>query len=214
MDADMELSVTKFVEIVFEAIPGTLLQTFKLLQSGGDGEAINKVALGSVLISALTTGFSCAIISFDWDADPARRKAEPGFYGYIPDSAGRRTAIFFCMAINGALLLLARSTSTALLALVGQKWVLLYYVADMVLYLGYKILRRDFWHWVPLEGFIGVAQSFVVRVCVKTIADFTGVLQLRAPGEVGGAWFTMNLVRRNPDAVALALTNSTSARRS
>jgi hypothetical protein len=79
------------------------------------------VALGSIVMSACTTGFTAATISFDFDVSPQRRRDEPAFYGYIPDSAGRRTAIFFCMIMNGALLLLLRSLSTALLLLVDGR---------------------------------------------------------------------------------------------
>ena len=75
----------------------------------------SKAALASIVVSACTTGFTAATISFDFDVSPQRRRDEPAFYGYIPDSAGRRTAIFFCMIMNGALLLLLRSLSTALL---------------------------------------------------------------------------------------------------
>jgi hypothetical protein len=80
--------------------------------------AYSKVALGSIIVSACTTGFTAATISFDFDVSPHRRRDEPAFYGYIPDSAGRRTAIFLCMIMNGALLLLLRSLSTALLLMV------------------------------------------------------------------------------------------------
>jgi hypothetical protein len=62
-----------------------------------------------------------ATISFDFDVNPQRRREEPGFYGYIPDSAGRRTGIFLCMIVNGALLLLLRSASTALLVIVDGR---------------------------------------------------------------------------------------------
>ena len=72
-------------------------------------------------MSACTTGFTAATISFDFDVSPRRRRGEPEFYGYIPDSAGRRTAIFFCMITHGALLLLLRSFSTALLAMVDMR---------------------------------------------------------------------------------------------
>ena len=79
------------------------------------------MALGSIIMSACTTGFTAATISFDFDVSPQRRRDEPAFYGYIPDSAGRRTAIFFCMIMNGALLLLLRSFSTALLLMVDVR---------------------------------------------------------------------------------------------
>ena len=81
----------------------------------------SKTALGSIIVSACTTGFTAATISFDFDVAPQRRRDEPDFYGYIPDSAGRRTAIFFCMIMNGTLLLLLRSLSTALLAMVNWR---------------------------------------------------------------------------------------------
>ena len=81
----------------------------------------SKAALGSIILSACTTGFTAATISFDFDVAPQRRRDEPAFYGYIPDSAGGRTAIFLCMIMNGALLLLLRSLSTALLAMVNGR---------------------------------------------------------------------------------------------
>jgi hypothetical protein len=136
------------------------------------------------------------VISFDFDVSPQRRRDEPAFYGYIPDSAGRRTAIFFCMIMNGALLLLVRSVSTALLAMAGWRWIVGYLVGDMGLYFAYKLLRRDFWHWVPLEGALSVAESVVERFLVKVIVDYTGVIQFRGPGELGGVAWTGAMVRR------------------
>jgi hypothetical protein len=111
------------------------------------------------------------------------------------------------MIINGALLLLVRSVSMALLAMVGGQWVLVYLASDMGLYFMYKILRRDFWHWVPLEGAANVVGSAAERLVVKILVDFTGVLQFRGAGEMGGAWFTTDLVRaREPGPIgALAL---------
>jgi hypothetical protein len=99
------------------------------------------------------------------------------------------------MIMNGALLLLLRSLSIALLAMVGGQWVLYYVTADMGLYFMYKLLRRDAWHWVPLEGAASVLQSFLLRFFVKILVDFTGVIQFRAAGEMGGAAFTLSMVR-------------------
>jgi hypothetical protein len=99
------------------------------------------------------------------------------------------------MIINGALLLLVRSVSMALLAMVGGQWLLVYLVSDMGLYFAYKILRRDLWHWVPLQGAASVVQSVLERLVVKVLVDFTGVIQFRAAGEMGGSYFTFNMVR-------------------
>jgi hypothetical protein len=130
-----------------------------------------------------------------FDVSPQRRRDEPDFYGYIPDSAGKRTLIFGCMIVNGALLLLVRSVSIALLAIVGGRWVLLYLMSDLGLYFSYKILRRDLWHWVPLEGAASVVESVLERLIAKVLVDFTGVVQFRGAGEMGGIYFTLNTVR-------------------
>jgi hypothetical protein len=106
------------------------------------------------------------------------------------------------MIINGALLLLARSVSMALLAIMGGQWVLVYLVSDMGLYFVYKILRRDLWHWIPLKGAASVVESVLERLVVKVLVDFTGVLQFRGAGEMGGMYFTLNMVRARELRVA------------
>jgi hypothetical protein len=99
-----------------------MLQLTALIREATKNEGeMSKVALASILVSACTTGFTAATISFDFDVNPQHRRDDPAFYGYIPDSAGGRTAIFFCMITNGALLLLLRSLSTALLAMVNGR---------------------------------------------------------------------------------------------
>ncbi|GMI38047.1 hypothetical protein TeGR_g2496 [Tetraparma gracilis] len=187
---DAELVVTRGVEMAMESIPGSILQVKTLMQA----ETFSKVALASIIVSALTTGFSAATISFDFDVSPQRRRDEPDFYGYIPDAASSRTLIFGCMIVNGALLLLVRSVSMALLAIVGGQWVLVYLVSDMGLYFTYKILRRDLWHWMPLEGAASVVESVLERLIAKVLVDFTGVLQFRGAGELGGCYFTFNMI--------------------
>jgi hypothetical protein len=129
-----------------------------------------------------------------FDVSPLRRRDEPTFYGYIPDSAGRRTTIFFCMIVNGALLLLLRSVSTALLTMAGGKLVPIYIASDMGLYFVYKALRRDLYHWVPFEGAAGIVESVIERAVVKVLVDYTGVVHFRGAGEMGGCYFTFNMV--------------------
>jgi hypothetical protein len=104
------------------------------------------------------------------------------------------------MIMNGALLLLVRSVSMALLAMVGGQWVLVYLVSDMSLYFVYKLLRRDLWHWVALEGAASVVESVLERLIVKVLVDFTGVIQFRGAAEMGGIFFTLNMVRASERA--------------
>ena len=61
VDAKTELVITKCIEMVCESIPGCVLQMFVLMKAG----TVSKAAVGSVVISALTTGFSSASISFE-----------------------------------------------------------------------------------------------------------------------------------------------------
>jgi hypothetical protein len=110
------------------------------------------------------------------------------------------------MIINGALLLLVRSVSLALLAMVGSQWVLVYLVSDMGFYFTYKILRRDFWHWIPLEGAAELVVTVMERLVVKVLVSFTGVLQLRAAGEMGGCYWTFEMVRAERQACATTKT--------
>jgi hypothetical protein len=62
LDHDMVLTCTRGLEMALESIPGSLLQVHALLKSDDRG---NKAALGSIVVSALTTGFSAATISFE-----------------------------------------------------------------------------------------------------------------------------------------------------
>jgi hypothetical protein len=65
IDPDMELAITRGFEMAFEAIPGSILQVQALLLNMQGGGAFSRVALGSIIVSALTTGFSAATISFE-----------------------------------------------------------------------------------------------------------------------------------------------------
>ena len=61
-DAKTELVFTKGIEMVCEAIPGSILQLYVLLK---DKSLFSRATVGSLLISAMTTGFSSASISFE-----------------------------------------------------------------------------------------------------------------------------------------------------
>ena len=102
----------------------------------------------SIFISALTTGFVSATISYDYDTDPMKRAQSPNFYGYIPDVASQRSWTFVCMTLNSALLVVLKSIAAAFLLVSKQGHLFWYYMAgDMGLYLAFKTIRRDFHYW-------------------------------------------------------------------
>ena len=74
----MEMTFNKAAELAAEAIPSVLIQISAIIDDPNDP---SKMVLFSVIISALTTGFTSAQISYDFDTDPAKRIQSPDFYG-------------------------------------------------------------------------------------------------------------------------------------
>jgi len=101
---------------------------------------------------------------------------------------------FICLMLNSALLLLLRSFGAALLILVSKSYLVAYLMGDMALYLLYKTAMNDWWHWMPFHGTSGGFVSFLMRTLVKFISDFTGVVQFRVMGEMGGAYWTFSML--------------------
>ena len=58
---EVELALTRGVEMFAESIPGCVMQLAALLREGG---GYSKRALASIILSAFTTGFSAAMVSF------------------------------------------------------------------------------------------------------------------------------------------------------
>jgi hypothetical protein len=80
------------------------------------------------------------------------------------------------------------------LGLLGGRWVSLYVGADLGLYLLVKIFREDFWYWVPVGGNADIVFSIIARVLLKVVTDFTSIVQLRHPNEVGGIYWIFGFV--------------------
>jgi len=117
----------------------------------------------------------------------------PNFYGYIPDEGIARHLLLVCMTLNSTLLLLVRSFSAAMLMLVNKRYLVTYLAGDMALYLLQKVARGDFHYWLPIDGAGGLLVSLLMRVIIKIIADFTGVIQFRGDAELGGLFWTVNM---------------------
>ena len=128
-----EMIANKMSELATESIPGCVLQLYVWLTNP---EEAGSTALVSIGISALTTGFSSAMIAFDFDVDVPHRRSQPKFYGYIPDDNGARGRCFMLMTLISSLHNLSRSLGCALLAAAGNKGLILYFVGgELILYL-------------------------------------------------------------------------------
>jgi hypothetical protein len=163
------MTISKGAEIFAEAIPAGVLQMYAFVQT----QNRSMVALGSIVISALTTGFGSALISYDMDTSPKKRRETPDFYGFVPPTG--RGFIFFLMVVFSTVQFLAKITAIALLGAVSKKWVVLYLLGDIVLYLLNKIIRNDFLSWVPIQSYVGsLAGSLLLRFTRKVRSRCAG----------------------------------------
>jgi hypothetical protein len=159
-----------------------------------DGKSVTNQAVLSLVVSALSTGYSSSTVTFDFDTGVQRRKDEPEFYGFIPDGT-RGTVVFACMILNSALLLLARSASAALLMHVKSTYFLYYTLGDCAFFFLQKGARGDIYNFFPVEGWAGtVGFDFFTQLFYKLIVDYTGLVQFRGPGVLGGCYWTGNML--------------------
>jgi len=142
----------------------------------------------------MTTGVTGATISYDFETDPWGRERDPSFYGYIPANAKKRTIIFIIMVFASATTIVARCTSILLLALVDKNFAYAFLFVDLGLYLLVKILRGDFFYHLPLHGAKDLFTSFLVRAVNKLVNDYTSIVQLRQPNELGGFYWSFGLL--------------------
>ena len=215
----MEMIAVKAIELFCEAIPGTLIQTYAFLT----GSNQTKAAVFSLVVSIFTAAFTSTGISLDKDLDRESRFSAPDFYGYFPSGTKKRAKVCMLIFLISACQLTAKSLAYALGAVESPTIVLAFMIVDVVAFLLYKLARRDFDYWVPYYGCTGVILSFIVRIFMKTIVDFTGnfqvssrrcefefqlcslltprnelfqpyLLQGRHPYELGGAYFAFTLL--------------------
>ena len=90
-DSKLVHTCTKMDEMIAESIPGCILQIYALFRVIEDGSPVSKAAVGSILVSAVTTGLASKNISWNFDDDPTCRAKVPDFYGYLPSSDWKRT---------------------------------------------------------------------------------------------------------------------------
>ena len=188
LDFKMESTAGKCAEMFSEAIPGTIIQLSAIMSQG----TFSSAAATSLTISALTTGFTSATLSYDWDNDPVKRAENPNFYGYVPNSSNKRTIVFTCLFLISAGMLLCKATVLILFGLIDANYAYLYLFGDMALYILYKVLRNDFMYWLQVYGPFGAMISTICRVIVKVITDFTSNVHFRHPQEVGGFYWAFN----------------------
>ena len=82
-----EMSGSQVIEVVFEGIPGTIIQLMAMFQDEGGRTAWRLLSLRS---SVFSTAFISADLSFRRDASLDQRQRGPSFYGYLPNRLLKR----------------------------------------------------------------------------------------------------------------------------
>ena len=186
LDPMMEMTCTKCIELFAESIPGIIIQLSAIVSTMNSGEKkeVTMTAYLSLLVSVLTTAFTSATISYDYDTDPRKRAFNPYFYGYVPDDGRKRAFLFLVLVLLTAVQILIKAALIIVLGSIGSRLPFHYLLGDMTFYLLYKVTRRDFTYWLPLEGVLSLVISISIRVVVKVVVDFAAIIHFRHPNEV------------------------------
>ncbi|GMI51818.1 hypothetical protein TeGR_g9198 [Tetraparma gracilis] len=147
MDPLNEMVSCRIIELFTEAIPGLILQAVACM---GQEESRSRYTILSLVLSAASAGLICTSATYDVDTAPESRKVSPHLYGFIPDLA--RTSAFIIILVIHFLQLLGKSFATALVVATSVRWLVLFTVADVAVYLLYKVATRDFIYYVPIPG--------------------------------------------------------------
>jgi len=182
----VERTSCKVIESVAESIPTMLIQ---LAQSLGLG-VWSWVSLLSISVSWMATASKAAMIAFDLDCNLANRTSTPEFYGFVPDEPRRKMVSQALLVVVSLAHVIGRSVAVSLLVVTEPAWVAAVLAGDVGLMYVYKIARNDLYVWVPGSG-IGVALLY--RLMTKLMCDFTALLHLRHPFEMG-LWWAVSMV--------------------
>ena len=78
-------------------------------------------------------------------------------------------------------------------SLLRFRYFLIYLAGDMALYLLVKVASGDYHYWIPVDGAFGLFVSLILRMFIKIVTDFTGVIQFRNYPDLGGLYWTANM---------------------
>ena len=74
---------------------------------------------------------------------------------------------------------LMKVLACSLMLRLSQTWFAIYLGVDTIIYFCYKIARGEMRYWMNIKGFPGLVMSLLARFAVKSITDFTLIVQFR-----------------------------------
>ena len=114
--------------------------------------------------------------------------------GFVPDKALPRAICFLSMMSLSFAHVLLLMLACALLALTNTNWLLLFLGVDLGMYTLYKIVRGDILYFMNISGFARLLITIIERFVAKVMVNFTMLIQLRHPNELGGLSFLVSIL--------------------
>jgi len=140
---------------------------------------------------------------YEKDTDIKSIMESPEFWGLIRN--GRcRIPVCILIMIMSLMQVMSKTSSTVLLWSIKGIWVLLYFVVDHGIFIGYKLYFNDFLYATPVEGNFKYVFAFICRFFFKLVVDFTRCLTARHPYGLGGAYYTFNAFMTQASAFPIA----------
>ena len=192
----MCIAMNRGTELVFESIPQTCFQTFRILASMATDEVVSSIQIGSVIASFLAVGFIFTICDYEVDTSERFRRIEPEIYGFVPSPKGKRVVFGILSLLHMTSYAAMRVIAAALLVYV-QPVIFAAWIATLFgVFTSAKLLRGSFTYFNrishAMSHFVNVATFFAI--CVG--APFT----FRIPYLVSGRLYTCFLLYGYIDA--------------
>jgi len=186
-----EMMMFKLAEVFSESIPMSIVQINTIFES----EDWDVPIAGALFMSVLFVAEAVSYMTYMKDISEESRRSGTIFYGFVPLAGVRLLVVKWSMILLSFCQLLGKSSEMAILwVLGGKKLVFSVLGGEMVVYLIFKVVRGDFRYWMPLPQGFSLVFSLIMRVTVKTVADFTGFVHARHPYEMGGFYWMFNMV--------------------
>ena len=187
-----EMMMSMLSEVLAESIPMAVVQVYEILQA--DKDVLDPIIIVALFASLAIAADTVSYLTYAKDIDHESRRTGRLFYGFIPLRGLRIVVVYVAMHVLSFCQLTAKSITIGILAHLGGKPLAIAVLGGEVgIYLLYKVLRKDFRYFLPLPLGTSIAVSLLMRVAVKLITDFTGMLHARHPYEMGGFYWMFNM---------------------
>ena len=186
-----EMLYVRCVELIFESLPGTMIQTVAFMEAKAESTQLTVLSL---VVSIMTAAYISASISIEKDIEREGRNNSSYFYGFVPlESIPRTVLVSLLTFVMAAMQLSLKCFSCALCAVVSGPLLLAFLFVEMCAFFLYKIARHDLYYWIPINGLLGALMTFIIRFSTKLMVDFTACLHMRHHCELGGAAWAATL---------------------